>query len=83
VFTIDDNLVVFLKDNEVVMTCFLANMLFFEPAPAETSRQDRNRNLGPLPVITLGQNHNSNGGLSGGCAFSRATMRTRAPITIV
>ena len=30
-------------------------MLFFEPAPAETSRQDRNRNLGPLPVITLGQ----------------------------
>jgi hypothetical protein len=48
-FTIDDNLVVFLKDNEVVMTCFLANMLFFEPAPAEASRQDPRYPTGNQP----------------------------------
>jgi hypothetical protein len=35
VFPIDDNFVVFSKDNEPGLTCVLANVLFFEPTDRE------------------------------------------------
>jgi hypothetical protein len=37
VYSLDERLVVFLKSNEPVLTAVLANVLFFEPAAAETS----------------------------------------------
>ena len=37
-YTLDEALVVFLKNGEPVLTCFTANMLFLEPLPAEKEK---------------------------------------------